>query len=579
MARGAQSGEPHDWVTRAADDAIRHAQQQYGEDLGDHVITCASGASPSGPIHLGNLREFITPHFVAEEIRRRGIAVRHLHSWDDYDRFRKVPAGVDASWSEHIGRPLSAVPDPWECHASWAEHFKAPLRAALADLGVEMVEIDQTEQYRAGAYTEQVLHAIRERSTIEEVLAKHRTKKAEPVAETEQEAAALQDSVADEGDDAAGQGDLARFPYRPYCRECGRDTVEITAYDDETTDLSYTCSTCGFSGVTNVATQHEGKLVWKVDWPMRWAYEGVDFEPGGLDHSTPGSSYTVGKELVKRIYDFRAPSYVAYAFVGFAGVQKMSSSAGGVPTAADALKILEAPVLRWLYARRQPKQAFDIDFGAEVVRLYDEWDALSRKAKDPTKRDAQVLAYERASTTSATGALPTPRAVVPFRLLSSVADVTAGSAELISRIVGDVGHVHASVDDLQPRLGKAMTWMAEFVPAADRTTVRETPDASRLAELSEDEELWLRHLLDRLPDHLDLESTTSLIYGVPKLARGLGLDDAPTDQVKQDQKDFFRLLYQLLVDADRGPRLPTLFLALGADTVRTLLTPPATSPA
>ena len=63
MARGPQSGEPHDWVTRAADEAIGHAHGLHGED---HVITCASGASPSGPIHLGNLREFITPHFVAE---------------------------------------------------------------------------------------------------------------------------------------------------------------------------------------------------------------------------------------------------------------------------------------------------------------------------------------------------------------------------------------------------------------------------------------------------------------------------------------------------------------------------------
>jgi lysyl-tRNA synthetase class 1 len=53
----------------------------------------------------------------------------------------------------------------------------------------------------------------------------------------------------------------------------------------------------------------------------------------------------------------------------------------------------------------------------------------------------------------------------------------------------------------------------------------------------------------------------------------MALDDAPTDEVKADQKAFFRLLYNLLVDADRGPRLPTLFLALGPETVRRLLTP------
>src|SRR6478609_5517614 len=219
MARGNQ-GDPTDWVTRAADDAIRHAHDRYGDDLGDHVITCASGASPSGPVHLGNLREFLTVHFVAEEIKRRGIPARHLHSWDDFDRFRKVPAGVDPAWAEHIGRPLSGVPDPWECHDSWAEHFKAPLRAALAEMGIEMEEVSQTEQYRAGAYTEQVLHAIRHRDVIEEVLAKHRTKKADTVVENEQEAAALADSVADEDEEAqTGTGSLARFPYKPYCRQ------------------------------------------------------------------------------------------------------------------------------------------------------------------------------------------------------------------------------------------------------------------------------------------------------------------------------------------------------------------------
>ena len=74
MARGSDAaarpaGDPSDWVTRAADDAIRHA----GELKPGQVITCASGASPSGPVHLGNLREFLTVHFVAEEIRRRGL--------------------------------------------------------------------------------------------------------------------------------------------------------------------------------------------------------------------------------------------------------------------------------------------------------------------------------------------------------------------------------------------------------------------------------------------------------------------------------------------------------------------------
>lgn len=563
MARGQrdQQQDPSDWVTRTADLALRHAEQVNGGTL-PALVTCASGISPSGPIHLGNLREFLTVHFVAEEIRRRGIEVRHLHSWDDYDRFRKVPAGVDPSWSEHIGRPLSAVPDPSGEFPSWAERYKAPLRAALAEMGCAMVEVSQTEMYQAGAYREQILTAIRQRGAIETVMARFRTKKADPVEEGA--------STAEEDAGHGATEDLARFPYKPYCRGCGRDTVTLTSYDDETTDLAYTCDTCGESYVTNVATQDEGKLVWKVDWPMRWTFEGVHFEPGGVDHASPGSSYTVGKEIVGPVFGGSAPSFVGYSFVGVAGMPKMSSSKGGVPTAAEALRILEAPILRWLYVRRQPKQAFNVDFGQEVLRLYDEWDALTKKAAIPEKRDAAVLAWERASATTTAGTLPTPAVVVPFRMLSSVADVTAGSRAITAQTVG------ATEADLEPRLTKAATWITAYVDPEDRTTVRESADTDRLAGLDEDEELWLRQLLDRLPDSFaDADELTTLIYGVPKLGRGLALEDAPTDEVKADQKAFFRLLYNLLVSAERGPRLPTLFAALGPEKVRALLTPPA----
>ena len=553
MARGGQ-GEPTDWVTRAADDAVRHA----GEG---NPVTVSSGASPSGPVHLGNLREFLTVHFVADELHRRGAQVRHLHVWDDFDRFRKVPAGVDPAWSEHIGRPLSAVPDPWGCHDSWAEHFKEPLRTALADLGVEMEEVSQTERYRAGVYRSTVRTAIERRDEIEEILARHRTRKeAEPV-----------ESEAEEDPPVGPSGELARFPFKPYCSSCGRDTLDLTDFTDPV--IAYTCRVCGYHGRFDIDADTDGKLVWKVDWPMRWAFEHVDFEPAGMDHATPGSSFTVGHELVESIFEMSRPAWFGYGFVGFAGVQKMSSSAGGAPTAADALRILEAPILRWLYVRRQPRQTFNIDFGPEVVRLYDEWDALGRKAA--TKRDVTVLAYERAAATATAGTLPTPPVVVPFRTLASVADVTAGSAELISRVIGRVGHEHSTVDDLEPRLSRAMHWTSEFVPDSERTIVRQTPDTDRLAALSPREADWLRLLLAELPDgDLDVEPVTTLVYGVPKLANGLALDAAPTDEVKADQKEFFRLLYNLLVDKDRGPRLPTLIVALGAEKVRSLLSLP-----
>jgi lysyl-tRNA synthetase class 1 len=573
MSRSTPKGEPHDWVTRAADDAIRHHEKSGASG----PVTCSSGASPSGPVHLGNLREFLMPHFVADELRRRGVPVRHLHVWDDYDRFRKVPAGVDPSYADHIGRPYTAIPDPWGCHATWSDHFKEPIVTALRALGVDMEEISQTERYRAGVYRDEVLRAVRARRDIDAVLGKYRTKKADPSTEASQaddhaaqEAEAMADSVAID-DEAEGESGVGYFPFKPYCHDCGRDTTTVTTYDDETTDLTYTCSVCDYHGATQLATQDDGKLVWKADWPMRWAFEHVDFEPAGMDHATPGSSFTVGHELVESIWDYPRPAWFGYGFVGFAGVQKMSSSAGGAPTAQDALRVLEPGILRWLYVRRQPRQTFDIDFGQEVVRLYDEWDALTRKAADPDRRDVQVLAYERAASTATAGPLPTPEVVVPFRMLSSVADVTAGSAEQISRIVGHLGHAHDSVDQLEPRLSRAVAWTEDFVPATDRTTVRDQPDVVALEALSSQERVWLSLLLQGLQGELELDTVTSLVYGVPKLARGMSLDEKPTEEVKADQKEFFRLLYHLLVDAERGPRLPTLIVALGAERVRSLL--------
>ena len=413
MSRSKPLGEPHDWVTRAADDAIRHHEKTGA----DGPVTCSSGISPSGPVHLGNLREFLMPHFVADELRRRGVPVRHLHVWDDYDRFRKVPAGVDPAYAEHIGRPLVDVPDPWGCHDSWSTHFKEPVLETFAALGAE-VEDHLPGRALPDAASTATRCCARSATAheIDAVLAKHRTRKVEPddpADETDdhaaQEAEAMADSVANDDQDEPTRPACGYFPFKPYCRDCGRDTTTVTAYDDETTDLAYVCSVCDYHGTTNLATQDEGKLVWKADWPMRWAFEHVDFEPAGMDHATPGSSFTVGHELVETVWDYPRPAWFGYGFVGFAGVQKMSSSAGGAPTAEDALRVLEPGILRWLYVRRQPKQTFDIDFGPEVVRLYDEWDALARKAADPEKRDVQVLAYERASSTATAGPLPTPR--------------------------------------------------------------------------------------------------------------------------------------------------------------------------
>ncbi len=582
-----QSSTEADWVSRFADDVIAESERRAP---GKPVVV-ASGLSPSGPIHLGNLREVMTPHLVADEIRRRGYTVRHLISWDDYDRYRKVPNGVpgtDESWAEHIGKPLTSVPAPaGSAYPNWAEHFKAAMTAALGELGVEFEGISQTEKYTSGAYREQILHAMKHRADIDAVLDRYRTKKdpADAAAKggkggkkpqqqkkvDEAELAAEAGSGAASEDDGSG-GSAGYFPYKPYCGNCEKDLTTVTSYDDDSTELNYTCTSCGFAETVRLNEFNRGKLVWKVDWPMRWAYEGVVFEPSGVDHSSPGSSFVVGGQIVREVFGGAQPIGPMYAFVGISGMAKMSSSKGGVPTPADALKIMEAPLLRWLYARRKPNQSFKIAFDQEIQRLYDEWDSLVRKVADGSVLPADAAAYSRAVGTAA-GELPRTPRPLSYRTLASVVDITAGHDEQTLRILSELDPENplTSLDEVRPRLDRAENWITTQVPAEARTIVRDEPDKELLGSLDDQGRESLRLLLEGLDSHWSLDGLTTLVYGVPKVLAGLEPDAKPTPELKVAQRSFFALLYRLLVSRDTGPRLPTLLLAVGADRVRRLL--------
>jgi lysyl-tRNA synthetase class 1 len=548
-----------DWVARFADEVIAEGERRAP---GGKII-CASGISPSGPIHLGNLREIMVPHLVADEIKRRGIPCEHILSWDDFDRYRKVPGGYDPTYAEHIGKPLTSVPAPaGSAQGSWSDHFKAPFRAALVQLGVEVTEISQTKEYTSGTYRDSVLLAMRERRRIDEVLGRYRTKKK----------AAEAARSADDDEETGVAADY--YPYKPYCSVCDRDLTTVTSYDDETTELSYTCVCSHHETVrlSGPSAFNRGKLVWKVDWPMRWAHKGVMFEPSGVDHQSPGSSFMVGRQLVREIFGAEPPVGPMYAFVGISGMAKMSSSKGGVPTAEDALRIMEPQLLRWLYARRRPSQAFNISFDQEISRTYDEWDALERRITSGAPAPVDEAIHSRAVGT-ASGELPTTPRRLPFRTLASVVDITTGHEEQTLRILRDftIEDPISSLDQVRPRLDKAEAWVTTHVEDDQRTKVRTEPDVETLAALGDADCQAIKLLVDGLEEHWSLDGLTTLVYAVPKIQAGLPPDAKPTPELKAAQRQFFALLYKLLVGRDTGPRLPTLLLAVGADRVRELL--------
>ncbi len=64
------------------------------ENINKETITCQCGISTTGIAHIGNFRELIITYLVSERLKQKGKNVKLLLSFDDFDRFKKVPKSV-----------------------------------------------------------------------------------------------------------------------------------------------------------------------------------------------------------------------------------------------------------------------------------------------------------------------------------------------------------------------------------------------------------------------------------------------------------------------------------------------------
>lgn len=537
-------------------EALAHAIDERSAASPGERIVCASGISPSGPIHMGNLREVMTTHLVVEALRRRGRAAEHLHSWDDYDRLRKVPAGVHPDNERYVGMPLGEIPDPFGTSPSWADHFIDEFAASLAELGVDMHAVRQSERYPAGTYNALIRRAMEQRTLIFDTLAAQQTagRHATPIEERR----------------------AAYYPFKPYCEVCRRDDTIVTAYSDESVD--YVCRQ-GHQGTMSLGdgARISGKLVWKVDWPMRWRHEAVVFEPAGEDHHAPTGSFTVGRTLVADVFGGEAPLSAVYSFVTLAGAGgKMSSSVGGAVTPSAVMSVVEPACVRWPYVQRTPSQGLSIDLTPRGVQnLYDHWDHFVAQATAPGAKPEQRATYRLTVESSAGRVHSTPRPV-SFRLLSAAADITQANREQMARIVaahlpGPLPPAGVLLDELEPRLTCAIRYATELVPPEERTVIRDAFAKDVWEDLDDGARRGVDLLRTRAGDDWSLEGLTMLVYAIPKLLLDLPADAASTSELKRAQREFFKVVYRLLIDGETGPRLPTLLLSIGRGTAERLL--------
>ncbi|MDD1679656.1 MAG: lysine--tRNA ligase, partial [Methanomicrobiales archaeon] len=464
----------------------------------DQEHRIATGITPSGPIHIGNMREVLTGDLVYKAIRSRGLDAELLYFADDFDPLRKVYPFLPNSFSAYVGRPISDIPCPCGECGSYAEHFLRPFLEALSELDISPRVIYSSKEYRNGSYTEEIRQALQGKEVIRTILER-----------------------------ISGRSLPADWsPFYPICRGCGTiSNARILEHDEEHHRVRYHCG-CGDEGVADYS-RGEGKLVWRVDWPMRWAHFGITVEPFGKDHASAGGSYDTGKEIVRRIYHTEPPFPVVYEWISLKGKGEMHSSKGVVITINEMLDIVPPEVLRYLIVRTRPEKTIDFDPGMGLISLIDEYDRVAAEAES------------REYVLSRISSIPTR---VPFRHMVTVVQI-AHDDRGIFQCLARSGYNVADYENILRQAERVKHWLRKYAPESVKFSIKEELPAAA-AQPAPAVRAALQEYI-RILENLPRWSAEALHNGVYEVA----------ERRTVPAKDIFVSIYLAFLGQQRGPRL------------------------
>ena len=504
------------------------------------TYTVAAGISPSGIVHFGNFRDVMTSYAIMKTLALEGKKTRFVFSWDDFDRLRKVPANVPESFVEHVGKPLANIPDPEEKEESYARNFEVQFEAAIGELGLPLEFIRQSKMYGKGAYIKEIKFALDNRERIGQILFSHMTE----IAKNEKNIT--------EADFIANY-----FPVTVYSRFSGRDNTKIISYNGGT-KIKYYCHDTKQEDEIDFENDHLAKLAWKIDWPSRWIFEGVVFEPGGKDHANPGSSYDVGCDFMKNLFYKTAPLFVGYEFVGIRGTgAKMSGSKGNAVSPADLLDIYEPNLLLWLYTRAMPDAAFQLAFDSEIYRQYDEFD------RECASFSAGTLEGEKSHALKLALVKETFKNPIPFRQAVAFGQILNWDANKVQEKLKESGFEY-DLGSIEERLVKAKNWLLKY-NLEEAIILRTSPNSEFWNTLSESQKEHIKTLVNVLDENFDSKDLETRLYDIPKNLEFDQKQNAPL------QREFFKNIYMLLVDREIGPRLATFLTSIDKEQIKKLL--------
>lgn len=520
------------WADAAAERIVRTRGER------DRYVL-AAGITPSGVVHFGNVREIITPELIARALRRLGYGVRFIYLWDDYDPFRSVPANLPGSgWERFLGAPLAEMPDPYGAADSYAGHFAGVFQDRMALLGIAPEWMSQAELYTRGAYAAGVRTALAHRRALREILNRHRRR-----------------PLADDW-----------WPVEVYCG-CGAGLAGAVPVEWDGADaLSYRCSACDRLRVADLRRGGGVKLGWRIDWPMRWAHHGVDFEAAGKDHHSAGGSWDTAAPIARQVFGVEPPATLKFDWVNVRGAGAMASSSGRLISVTDALAVYQPEVVRYLFARTRPDREFDVSFDLDVLKTYEDYDRAARihggaepAAEARRVREGRAVELSQVAAGDPAGD-PAGGQAVPFRHLCNLLQIRDGDVDGV--VAGLPG---ADGGRLRVRAQCAWHWITTHAPDGFRFRLRaagappvpvSAPVAAAVA--------GLRRRLARPaggPPDGGAPDPKELHQAFYDLAAAHGLE----------ARELFAQLYRILIGKERGPRLAEFIVAIGVSRIDALL--------
>ncbi len=470
-----------------------------------------TGYGPSGLPHIGTFGEVARTTMVRHAFSLMSDLPTRLFAFsDDMDGFRKVPDNLPNQdmLMEHLGKPLTSVPDPFGTHESLGHHNNARLRAFLGAFGFEYEFQSATEKYRSGDMDATLLKVLERYDQVIDVIL--------PTLGPERRA--------------------TYSPFLPVCPKTGCVLqVPVVEVNPDAGKVVYEEE--GGAKVEVLVTGGHCKLQWKVDWAMRWVALQVDYEMYGKDLI---DSVNLSSKIC-RILGGNPPDGFAYELFLDEDGAKISKSKGNGLTIDEWLRYASPESLS-LYMYQSPKKAKRLYFDV-IPKNVDEYINHLHKypEQDETQRYANPVWHIHG------GVPPDEEVPISFSILLNLASACNSEDKsvlwgFVSRYdPGATAENHPILDQL---LGCAIAYYQDFVKPNKK--YRAPTDQERQA---------MKDLITRLGavQKPDAESIQFEVYEVGKA------------HDFENLRDWFKGLYEVLFGQSQGPRIGSFFALYGVD--------------